>query len=147
MILTETVDLDYPPDAVIAFLEDMDRHYLAWHPDHIAFRWIATGDAPKARLFFDERIGRIRLRSVMDVRRSADGRFAALTPTSAFLRLFFPVMTFAVEDRGTGRSRLVHRIRLRLGPLRGIAEPILLGPLRRHMAEEAGNLHRLIAGR
>lgn len=144
MILEEAAELTCSPDAAAAFLEEMDRHYLAWHPDHIALRWIATASGPKARLFFDERIGRIRLAATVDVTRSADGRFARLVPAGRLLRFFFPWMSFAVEP-APGGCRMVHRIRLRLGPLRPLAEPILLRPLRRHMAEEAEGLRRLTA--
>lgn len=144
MILEEIVRLDCEPQAIVAFLEDMDRHYLHWHHDHVAFRWTGAPGARKDHFFFEEIIGRFTLRATMYVTRSADGRSATAVPTSRFLRLVFPELKFTVTADASG-CVFFHRVRLRLGPLRPFLEASLLAPLRRHMAEESAGLRRIVA--
>ena len=63
MILQDSQLIESDAEAVVSFLENMDRHYLDWHPDHISFAWL---DGEERRHFhFEEMIGRWRLRMAM----------------------------------------------------------------------------------
>lgn len=140
MIVEERRPLATSAERVVAFFEHLDRHYLEWHPDHIAFVWI-DGDHHDA-FRFDETIGRWRIAMRMRIVRTAGGRHVTCRPISPWLRLVAPWMSFDVSDAGEG-SLYVHRIKLRLGPLRPLLRKTLLNPLRRHMREESAYLDRL----
>jgi len=140
MILEDTEPIAAEPRAVVSFLENMDRHYLDWHPDHVSFDWL--DGAKREHFYFEERIGGWRVRMPMQVERSADRRRAIVRPASRLVRFFFPFMSFAVTPEGEG-CRYTHRIKLRLGPFRPLIERTFLAPLRRHMREEAENLARI----
>lgn len=140
MILEDSETIDVQPIAVVQFLENMDRHYRDWHPDHVSFDWL--DGARREHFYFDERVGGWRLRLPMRVTRSADRRSAVVRPTSRMIRLVFPWMSFAVTPDGRG-CRYTHRIKLRLGPLRPLLERGFLPALRRHMRSEAENLARI----
>ena len=140
MIVEESRAMDVPPDRVVTFLEEIDAHYLDWHPDHIAFDWL---DGSQREFFhFEERIGRWRVRLLMQVIRAADGGMAICRPTSRLVRLLVPGMSFAVRRAGRG-CRYTHQIKLRLGPLRPLLERTFLAPLRQHMREESAYLAHL----
>lgn len=141
MILEEMTHLECRPDQAIAFFEDLEENYLRWHPAHIAFKWLGPGDNPRARFFFDERLGPLRLRLNMKMERPAPDRIRC-TPESPFWRFFFPGMSFSVEPEGEG-SLYIHQIALRLGPLEGLLDHRLLVPIRQHMSEEGANLAML----
>ncbi len=134
MILEETRTLPVPAGRIVAFFENLDAHYLDWHPDHTSFAWLDGGR--RHHFHFDERIGGWRLALAMSVERRSNGRQAICRPMSRWVRLVFPEMSFAVSDVGDG-CRYTHRIKLRLGPLRPLMERTFLQPLRRHMYEES----------
>jgi len=53
--LTDTVTIDAPAEAVWAWLRDLPRHYLEWHPAHTRAEWTAGGPGQRgARLRIDE---------------------------------------------------------------------------------------------
>ncbi len=142
MILEEIARLSCPAESVVAFLDDLETQYRSWHPSHILFRWVGPAGDERSQFFFDERIGSWRLRVRMRAHRPHPFHLSCV-PVSPFWRAVFPGMTFAVEKDGSG-CRYAHRIALRLGPFKPMLERSLLAPLRRHMAEEAVNLERLI---
>jgi hypothetical protein len=39
MRLEDQTLIEAPPERIFTFFEEMDQNYVAWHPDHIAFRW------------------------------------------------------------------------------------------------------------
>lgn len=140
MIIRETRALPVPTARIVAFFENLDTHYLNWHPDHVSFAWL---DGGAHKLFhFDERIGRWRLAMAMSVSRTKAGREAICRPLSRWLRLVFPWMSFVVED-APGGCRYTHHIKLRVGPFGPLIERTFLVPLRRHMREESAYLAAL----
>ncbi len=140
MIIEESRALPVPADTIVEFLEKLDAYYLDWHPDHISFDWLDGGR--REHFYFAERIGGWMLRMAMRVTRSGDGRIAVCQPSSAIARLVFPWMSFEARSEGDG-CRYIHRIKLRLGPLRPLLESTFLAPLRRHMRDEAEYLAQL----
>lgn len=145
MILEEVAHLTCPPESVVAFLDDLETQYRHWHPGHILFRWTGPPGDRKSRYFFDERIGPLHLRMTMRARRPERLHLVS-TPVNPLWRIVFPGMTFEVEAEAGG-CLYVHRIALRLGPLVGPIDARVLQPIRRHMAEEAINLERLLGTR
>ena len=141
MLLAESKHLTCKPERAVAFFMELDEHYLDWHPDHVAFAWRGPPTDRRSRFFFDERIGRVRLRMAMTVRWTGSTRIVC-TPRGLHWRAVLRWMTFEVEPEAAG-TRFTHRISLRLGPFARFLERPLLAPLRRHMAEEADNLEQL----
>ncbi len=144
MILEEIAHLSCTPERVVAFLENLESRYRYWHPSHILFRWTGPPGDPQSRFFFDERIGSRRIRLRMKALRPEPFHLRCI-PVSPLWRMVFLGMSFSVEKEGGG-CLYIHRIALRLGPIAPIVESSLLEPLRRHMAEEAANLERLLGG-
>lgn len=139
MIVEERRTLAAPAGMVVDFFEHLDRHYLDWHPDHVSFDWL---NADRTAFHFDERIGRWRVAMRMTLERGADGSEVSCRPMSFWLRLVMPWMTFQVTSTEAG-SVYLHRINLRLGPLRPLLRRTLLDPLHRHMRDESAFLDRL----
>ncbi len=143
MILQESTYLPCPPAIAVAFLEGMDRHYRAWHPDHVDFAWLPSPRGPHGRFRFEERIGRWQLHLTMRLDGRSDLR-AVYIPENRFVRWAFPGMSFEILPEGSG-CRWTHRIALRLAFFAPMLERTLLGPLRIHMREETANLRQLTA--
>lgn len=143
IVLEESVHLDAPPQALKAFLEDLERGYRDWHPDHILFRWEDLPGAMPRRFFFDERIGGWRLAWHMTMELSPDGLTATCRPVSRLARWAVPWMTFTALPE-SGGCRYLHRIAIRGRWAKPLLDAVILDAVRRHMREEGVNLRRLI---
>ena len=70
MILEDSQTIAAEPAVVVSFLEDMDQHYLDWHPDHVSFDWL--DGTHREHFYLEERIGGWRVRMPMRIDRSVD---------------------------------------------------------------------------
>jgi uncharacterized protein YndB with AHSA1/START domain len=144
MILEASTHVDRPPEAVFRFFEEVDRHYEAWHPDHVTFRWV-KGRGPEAgnEAYFEERVGgqlkkqRVRYTAV------EKDRYIELAPTSLWVRLILPQISFRIEPEDAG-CRLTQRIRIRVGPIGARLNRRELDAVRAHMEEEGAQLKRIV---
>ncbi|RJQ42341.1 MAG: SRPBCC family protein [Gaiellales bacterium] len=147
MLLRDEVDIICTPADVFAWLDELDRHYLLWHPDHISCNYI-QGDsmAPGAVLFCQEYLHGRPHRFRMKVTRVVDG--------SRIEYSIGPGMagSFSVRPAGQG-VRFTAELRLGLAlPLLSRAQDAVIrrladwriGALKRHMAEEGRNLKAMI---
>lgn len=145
MILRETTEVSASGAAIFRFFEQMERHYLHWHPDHRLFRWVTgRGVEPGNVFYFEETIaGRLLKKEVAFTRIERD-RHIEFSPTFWLMRLFLPRMLFRVEPLPDGVCRLVAEIHLRMGPLAARLKRRELDAVREHMRVEGVNLKAIV---
>lgn len=145
--LSDSVEINAPPEAVWAWLEAMPEHYLEWHPDHISCRWV-SGNAltPGAVMEAEERLHgqhhRLRL------------TLSEVEPGRRFRYHIGHGMSGAFELVPTdGRTRFTARLRIGLDApvLGGVVDRALrlamggrIASFRRHQEEEGANLKALL---
>lgn len=144
MILRETVSIDASPEDIFRFFDRMEEHYLAWHPDHVLFRWVeGRGVASGNRSYFEERIGGKLLKKTVRYTRVEPARHIEFVPDWWLMRLFLPRILFRIEPAG-GASRLTQEIHVRTGPVGAWLNRREFDAVRRHMREEGVNIKRLL---
>lgn len=150
--ITDRSHVPASPEREWAFFADLEARYSDWHPEHVEFRVIrGTPVAVGSVYFFDEWIGRFRLRTRARVAEAREQRFLrheGMFPYS----LLQAGGSFALEPAGDGGCDLVAEVYIGwqvpvLGAFldRLIAAVVPLPDLRRHVAEEGRNLARLLA--
>lgn len=146
-ILRDEVVVEATRPACFEFFRSMDeQRYLAWHPEHVAFRYV-EGDRIEegARAFFEETVGDEHLASTVRYTEVRPPEYVEFRDESLRTRLFNPKNTFAFEPVDGG-TRVVAEVHLRIGPLERLSSQVHheLEELRRHMHEEGENLKRLV---
>jgi hypothetical protein len=146
VILEDTTTIRAAPGRVFQFFEEMDRHYTAWHPDHLRFGWESGRGVREGVVFsFDERIAGELLKKRVVFTRVVPDRHVEFAPTSRLVRFFLPRMAFHIEPRDGG-SVVTALIHVRMGPLAAWLQRRQIAAVRRHMREEGENLRRLLEG-
>jgi uncharacterized protein YndB with AHSA1/START domain len=146
-ILRDAVVVEAPPETVFGFFRGMDEdRYLAWHREHLAFRF-EEGDRIEAgaRAYFEEEIGDEHLASTVRYTEVRAPEYIEFRDEDRLTRLFNPKNTFGFEPVDGG-TRVVAEVHLRIGPLERLSSQVHheLEELRRHMREEGENLKRLV---
>ncbi len=144
MILEDSTLINASPEAVFRFFDEMETHYLAWHPDHVRFRWERGRGVGLGNVFsFDERIAGKLLKKRVVFTHIVPNQHIEFAPTFWLMRLFLPRMLFrmALEPGG---CRFTAEVHLRMGPLAQRAHRKELAAVREHMRVEGENLKRII---
>lgn len=142
MILRDATLIHADPEAIFRFFEEIEAHYLAWHPDHVLFRWVRGHGLKEGNIFyFEERIAGKLLRKRVMFTRIVPGEHIEFAPTFWLMRLFLPRMVFRIEPRA-GALLFVAEVHLRMGPLAQRAHRRELQAVREHMRVEGVNLKR-----
>jgi hypothetical protein len=105
------------PEAIFHFFDEMETHYLAWHSDHVLFRWehghgVSLGNVSS----FEERIGGKLLKKRVVFTHVVPNSHIEFAPTLWLMRLFLPRMLLRVVPEPAG-CRFIAEIHLRMGPL------------------------------
>ena len=148
MVLRDSIEVDAPLSTFLAFFDGMDnRRYLAWHPDHKLFRWIAgAGMQVGNRFHFEEVIaGKLLKKSVVLVR--VESGHIEFTPTFWPMRLVLPRLVFRTEIARHERFHFVAEIFLRVGPLGAHLNRREFDAVREHMRIEGINFKNFAEGR
>lgn len=141
MLFEDSISIDAPPEHVFDFFRRMDEHYLEWHPDHLAFRWVEGDSLDEGNVcYFEERIGDEVLEKTVRFTTVKPNRYIEFVPTSWLLRLFLPRMTFATEPADGNSTLFRAEIHLRVGPLGEKWHRDEFEAVRQHMKEEGENL-------
>jgi hypothetical protein len=148
--LSDTIDIDVPPETLWAWFQRLPEHYREWHPDHISCRWL-RGDAfePGARMeaveFLHGRRHRLQL---------------TMIDTESLRRVQYRIYpgvggSLEAEPTATG-SRFTAKVEIgtRLPVIRWIIDTIvrrMLAPqleaIRQHQHEEGINLKAILERR
>lgn len=147
MVLHDETSLKVTPHEVFQFFEDMERHYLHWHPDHVLYRWEGTPGVAEGRIFyFEEYIaGKLLKKRVVFTKVVPDSHIE-FAPTFWLMRLFLPRMTFRIEPLPQG-CRFIAEVQLRMGPIAQWLHRRELAAVREHMRVEGVNIGRILEGR
>ena len=144
MILSDSTRIDAPPEAVFAFFDEIEAHYLDWHPDHVLFRWIYGRGVKEGHVFyFEEYIAGKLLKKKVIFTTVVPNRHIEFAPTFWLIKLFLPRMVFRIEADADG-CRVVAEVHLRMGPLARRAYRALLDAVREHMRVEGVNMKRIV---
>lgn len=147
IVLQDTVEINTSPGQIFAWLAHLPQNYLAWHPDHVACRYLRGGALQEGSILYCEEylhgaLHKLKLR-VMKV-----------VPDSQIVYRMFPGLggAFFVEAHGS-HARFTADIYLGFVlPLLGATVDGLvralfrdrIAALQQHMVQEGQNLKRLI---
>jgi len=145
VVLRDTTEVQASSAAVFQFFEDMDRHYLQWHPDHKVFRWTRGKGLSLGNSFYFEEViaGKLLKKSVVFTR-IEPGTHIEFAPTFWLMRLFLPRLVFRLEPVTEGLYRFIAEIYLRAGPLAARLNKREFDAVREHMRVEGVNLKRIV---
>jgi len=144
MLLQDTTAVAASPERVFAFFEHMDRHYLAWHPDHVRFEWRrGRGVQPGNVFYFEETIAGKLLKKEVRFTRVLPARELHFAPTFWLMRLFLPRMSFLIQPSAQGCT-VVAEVVLRMGPVAQWLHRRELAAVRAHMRLEGVNLKKIV---
>ena len=117
VILEDSIKIMAEPEAVFRFFEEIECHYLAWHPDHVLFRWEHGRGVKLGNVFyFEERIAGKLLKKQVTFTRVVPNEHIEFAPTFWLMRLFLPCMLFRMAPEAGG-CQFIAEIHLRMGPL------------------------------
>lgn len=145
VILREITDVHATPKAIFQFFEEMEGHYLQWHPDHKLFRWVSGRGLAEGNVFYFEEViaGKLLKKKVVFTCIECHTHIE-FAPTFWLLRLFLPRLSFHIEQPSPGLCRFVAEIHLRMGPLAARLHKRELDAVREHMRVEGLNLKALV---
>lgn len=145
MTLEDQTVIDAPPERIFDFFEHMDENYLAWHPDHVAFRWTkGRGLHPGVEFAFEETVGGKLMDKTVRFTRIDPLRTIEFEPTWWLMRLIVPRFRFEIQPEDGGACRFIATIPIRTGPLGAWLNRREFDAVRQHMREEGQNLKRLL---
>jgi uncharacterized protein YndB with AHSA1/START domain len=141
--LSDSIEVDAPPDEVWRWITALADHYTEWHPDHVSAAWVrGVPNEPGSILEAVERLGRHEERLQLQV--------TAVEPPTRLryrfrgpIQMLLPEGSFTIEPSCAG-TRFTARIAYRGGPLTERAFRSRARALRCHMHEEGRNLKRII---
>lgn len=142
--LEDTVHIDASPLEVWGWLCHLVDYYRDWHPDHVLAEWL-TGPP--------NRVGSV-MRTVEligDHEEELLLELVAFEPPYRYayrigrsIGLLLPEGAFEIEPDATGGCRFTARIAYRYGPFTERLFRKRVEQLRTHLAEESGNLKRIV---
>lgn len=146
MRLRDSIWIRTTPERIFRFFENMDAHYLDWHPDHLLFRW-EKGKGVRAGVifYFEEIIGGKRMKKRVHFTRVVPDRHLEFTFTNRLLALVVPRLAFRFAPQGEG-TRFEAEIQIRTGPIGAWLNRREFDAVRQHMREEGENLKRMLEG-
>jgi hypothetical protein len=144
VILEDSIMIMARPEAVFRFFDEIETHYLAWHPDHVLFRWERGRGVTLGNVFyFEERIAGKLLKKRVTFTHVVPNKHMEFAPTFWLMRLFLPRMLFRVVPE-QGGCRFIAEIHLRMGPLAQRLHRRELAAVREHMRVEGENIKCII---
>lgn len=144
MRLRDSIWIRTTPERIFRFFQNMDSHYLQWHPDHRLFRWEqGMGVRQGVVFYFEEIIGGKRMKKRVHFTRVVENRHLEFTFTNRLLALVLPRLSFHFEPEGDG-TRFDAEIQIRTGPVGAWLNRREFNAVRQHMREEGESLKRIL---
>lgn len=145
MLLQDSIRVNVPAEQIFQFFAEMDKHYVDWHPDHHAFRWIEGNQLAVGTVFyFEETIGGHPQNKAMRFIEIEPNRLLVFEPMNWFIRLLMPRLSFGMEPLDAESCEFVAKIHLRVGPLGQRLNAKEFNAVRKHMREEGENLKQMV---
>lgn len=144
MILKDEILIEAPPERIFEFFEHMGENYLAWHPDHVTFRWTnGRGLQPGVAFYFEEYIGGKLFKKTVRFTEIEPGRYIEFEPAWWLMRLFMPRLSFEIQPQDEA-SLFIAQIAIRTGPIGAWVNRQEFNAVRQHMKEEGENLKKIL---
>ncbi len=151
--LTDSIEIKTTPENIFNFFARLsdDESYRAWHPDdHVSLRWIKGDPWQEGSVVYAEEYIHGDLHKLKFViTKVVANRKIEYAPVNRFLRFYFPMNVFAVEQKGdicvfiaSGTYRIGWLARTFAG--KKIKRGLL--SVNKHMKEEGENLKRILEG-
>jgi hypothetical protein len=146
MILSHSIEINASPEKIFRWfngLKDSDS-YKAWHPDHVAFRWIKGEPFEEgSTVYFEQYLhGRLH-KGRFSCTRIVPNRLIEYRPPFP-LSIFMPGNQFLTEPAHEGRCIFTATINLRMDPLSKILNRKRIQAVERHMKEEGERLKSIL---
>lgn len=150
-ILTDSIVINTTPEAVFKFLTSIvdDESYKRWHKeDHVSFRWLKGDPWSKGSVMVAQEYLHGKLHKfIFQVTNIEPFRHIEYSPTSRFMRKFFPKNEFVLEQKGEHclfTAKGTYRIGWIGKKFFNTAIENGLSSVRKHMKEESENLKYII---
>jgi len=151
VVLTDSIEIKATPEKIFNFLTDIvdDDSYRAWHTnDHVSFRWLkgqpwAEGSVMYAEEYLHGKLHKFKF----EVTAIVPNERIEYTPTSRFIRKFFPKNEFIIEPKGESCLFIAsgtYRVGWIGKTFFGKAIEKGLASVKKHMQEEGENLKRIL---
>jgi hypothetical protein len=151
VVLKDSIDIKAHPEDVFNFLTSIvdDDSYRAWHKDdHVSFKWVKGNPWEKdSILHAEEYIHGKRHKFDFKITEIVKNQRVEYTPTSRFVRMFFPKNEFIIEPIGDS-CRFIAQGTYRIGKIgklffkKSIEKG--LSSVKKHMREEGENLKTIL---
>ena len=153
VILTDSIEIKTTPQQIFNFITGIvdDDSYRAWHgEDHVRFEWINGEPWVEGSVIYAEEYIHGKLHKLkFEIIKIVPSKRIEYTPTSCFVRKFFPKNEFIIEQKG-GSWIFTAAGTYRVGKLGKIffkkAIENGLSSVKKHMREEGENLKTILEG-
>jgi len=147
VVLQDSIEIKTRAEKVFNFLTSIvdDDSYRAWHKeDHVRFRWLKGSPWTEGSVMYAEEYIHGKLHKLkFEIIKVIPNRRIEYTPTSRFVRRFFPKNEFIIEQKGEF-CLFIASGTYRLGKIGKVlfkkAIERSLSSVRKHMREEGENL-------
>jgi uncharacterized protein YndB with AHSA1/START domain len=153
VVLKDSIEIKTTAEKVFNFLISIvdDDSYRAWHKeDHVSFRWLKGDPWTEGSVLYAEEYIHGKLHKLkFEIIKIVPSKRIEYTPTSRFVRKFFPKNEFIIEQKGefclftasgTYRVGKLGKIFLKKAIENGLSGAI------KHMREEGENLKIILEG-
>ena len=151
VMLKDSIDIKAHPEDVFNFITSIvdDDSYKAWHKDdHVSFKWLKGNPWEKDSVLYAEEFIHGKLhRFKFKITEVVKNQRIEYTPTSRFIRKFFPKNEFIIEPKGDS-CRFIAQGTYRIGKIgklffkKSIEKG--LSSVKKHMREEGENLKHIL---
>ena len=150
-VLLDSIEIKARPEDVFNFLTSIvdDNSYKVWHKyDHVGFQWLKGNPWEKDSILYAEEYIHGKLHKLkFKITEVVTNQRIEYTPTSRFVRKFFPKNEFIIEPRGDS-CQFIAKGTYRIGKIgkiffkRSIEKA--LSSVKKHMREEGENLKSIL---
>jgi hypothetical protein len=150
-VLEDSIEIKAREQDVFKFLTGIvdDDSYRAWHKDdHVGFKWLKGNPWEKDSILYAEEYIHGKLHKFkFKITKVVKNKHIEYTPTSRFVRKFFPKNEFIIESKGNSclfSAKGTYRIG-KIGKIffrRSIEKA--LSSVKKHMREEGENLKNIL---
>jgi len=142
--ISDTVEIDAPPETVFDWFLELDQHYRQWHPDHRNCYWLKGGRLQPGSVLYAEEILHGQLHKLRyEMTEIEHGRFVRFRLLGA-IGLLVPRGEFRIEATPSG-SRFTATLYPRFARLLRLIIPQRVQALVVHQQQEGRNLQSLFS--
>ena len=151
VVIQDSIVIKTSPENIFEFLTSIvdDDSYRTWHnEDHVSFQWLKGRPWEKDSILYAKEYIHGKLHKLkFKITEIVTNQRIEYTPTSCFVRKFFPKNEFIIEPKGDS-CRFIAKGTYRIGKIgkiffKGSIEKAL-SSVKKHMREEGENLKNIL---